>query len=227
MTKSSRFGPIQKRSQPHSMESETARIRKIRQSKIGYDAALHKIKTKYRTKLSRAKVKAKDKSNWDSLTETRQNEILNQLDKEFQSAKEAEIESMSKEWLELNGVNINSEEESVQESVEESAEESEEEWMGLSSEKEEDDTSMNDADSPEFVGFEDGDIDVRDDEKLEISKEELGLGLKEIMKRHMTHYHKRLEVYEKLAELEGGLNRNLSQKTVPMSSLISVVRKLN
>ena len=57
------------------------------------------------------------------------------------------------------------------------------------------------------LSFEDGDIDVSDNEVLYdkdgnvIAEEDIGEGLKEIMERHMSRLQRRLDMYAALASL--------------------------
>ena len=212
MAKVKLFTSQKRRIRPLSLKSDTKPVREVNNSRVGFDAQRHRIKTKYRTRLARKSQKIKSAVEWDSLSEVEQAARLGDVRNSLANEEEEELKEAKKLWQEF----ISTGYEEASDASEFHDDESYEEWNGIGEDKKEReqekqeegqepgrDESPYDSneDDTEDPGFEDGDADVDDDEEL---KDEEGLtsGLKEIIERHMQGLKQKIEVFRRLADLE-------------------------
>jgi hypothetical protein len=185
MPKAKRFTARKPRSQSYSTNPETVRIRELEQSRVGLAAEIAKIKTKYRTHLSRKKVSMQKTIEWKQLSENERLQRERRLKEELDAQEEEELRVAGEELMKLTNMA-----EQIEENQTES--DSEESWKGIDDDKtskeQSDDEAISDSD------FEGGDLDVSENEDLfdengnKISMQILSHGMKEIYDRHMERF---------------------------------------
>src|SRR5947207_12887444 len=96
-----RFAPPCPRDRPLSTNSSTVRTREYRQSRFGFEAEEQRIKTKYRTRLARAKAKMMGEDCWSTLSSTgqkrKERELIMMMDRE----KEKELRKAALDWSKI------------------------------------------------------------------------------------------------------------------------------
>ena len=223
MPKAKRFASQRPRGGPLSNNASTERLREIAQSKIGLDAELQRIATRYRTSLSRTLARLRPM--WISLSEAekvmQEEEVRNQnqaeRDMKFAEAKEewekllqsddssGSEEEMSQDSDSEEIVGDNEKSDEAEEAEEEDEQEEDDDDEEEEEEEEEVEEEEEDTDDPEF---DDGDVDVSDNEDLidadsnRTQPPALLHGFKEIMDTYRESYFGNLKKYEKLAKRE-------------------------
>src|SRR5271170_718921 len=220
-----RFASQRPRCSELSTNHETICIREITQSRTGFNAEEHRIKTKYRTRLARAKTRLQKSAEYIASSSLEQGHMVTECIKKFEDEKLQELEIAAKEWLDI----VEQSEFSTQsksslkggESADEAGEsDGEVEWEGIETDnewetedenldtgnqngedsEEDDDNRDGDGDS-----FEDGLVDVSDSEILYdkegniIEEDDVAKGLKAFMEFHLKKLNKRLEFFSTLA----------------------------
>ena len=219
-----RFASQRSRSVALSGHPATARLREIVRSRIGFAVEEQCIKTKYRTRLARAKKALKSSAEWINGSAFDRKCMEAQCREIYEVDKLRELESAAEEWLKIvEGGETMQIESDIEE--EENDEEKEDgiteykEWHGIQDDVDLDksDEEIENHGSEEWETEEDGDdgddnddfeespIDVSDNEILYdkdgniMAEEDLGEGLKEIMEYHMSKLRKRLDMFAILA----------------------------
>jgi len=201
MPKTKRFTARKHRSGPLSANPETARVREIEQSRVGWPAEQARIGTKYRTRLARAKYKLHHSFGWKSLSNSEQIRKELELKENIMKEKDDELQNAAKEWVELT-----QKPEPQDLDIWNSESDSEESWQGIP-ETNEDNKEENDSSDAEF---EDGDVDAPEDEELfdeqgnKMSMEDISKGMHKIFERHMTNLRQSMRKYEAIAEEDDG-----------------------
>ena len=225
-----RFATQRRRATSLSTNPETTRIRKFHQRQVGFNAEANRIKTKFRTRLTRAREALRASSQYTDSSADDHERMEAQCTKMHQEAKLQELESAGQAWLKIvRGNHVIQDESEVEEgnlNDETNADEMLEdvEWNGVHDDMQldENDEDIEDSscqgweteeDDEEEEGesdpgsFEDGDVDVSDNEVLYdkdgnvMAEEDMGEGLKEIMERHMRRLRERLDMYAAIASL--------------------------
>lgn len=209
MPKAKRFSPRKPRPTPVSTNPETARIREIEQSRTGFDAERARIKTKYRTRLARAKARLTKASDWDTITPEEKQHRLDQAHSALAAAEEDELQNMAHDWYEIA---YGSEGEETPAMIDDMSEEDGSEWLDSSNPDGEDmnpvdyvleETDANEDEPDESdPDFEEGDVDVSDNEEL-IDDTDIEVGFQAIMNKHMKHLYKQLDIIAAIETDEG------------------------
>jgi hypothetical protein len=209
MPKAKRFSPRKPRSAPVSTNPETARIREIEQSRRGFDVERARVKTKYRTRLARAKARLTKASDWDKITLEEKQSRLDQVQLALAAAEEDELQNMAHDWYKIAYA---SESEESPTMIEDMNEGDGSEWIDSSDFDEDDmkpvdyvlegrDTNENEPDESD-PDFEEGDVDISDNEEL-VNGTDIEEGFQAIMNKHMKHLHKQLDIIAEMETEEG------------------------
>ena len=207
-----RFAPQCPRNRPLSTNSATIRTREYRQSRFGFEAEEQRIKTKYRTRLARAKGKMMAEDCWSTLSPTdqkrKERELITMMDQE----KEKELRKAALDWSKfIKGelsIHDGGDEKAGVDSIESDVEDEEgewEEWNGIQDNEMGVDNDGPDGSSESETEDEESDLKTEifvDDEGNPICLKEVKGDLKEIYERHMGEIQKKLAIFEEMAKLE-------------------------
>jgi hypothetical protein len=224
-----RFAPPTPRDYPLSTNQSTIRSREYRQSQFGFDAEVHRIKIKYRTKLARAKDKMRKEPRWGKLSSNDQRRLKEELITCINQEKEKEFDQASLDWEKvIKGELILGIDGNIGQTIEikamdelestentdpeewkgiEDVDEEYEEWTGIIEDEQlEKHDNKSDIKGSGWETEEDGDeLELRkylDEEGNPICIEDLTMDLRAVYDRHMGEIQKKLTVYEQLARLE-------------------------
>ena len=209
MPKVKRFSPRKPRSAPVSTNPETARIREIEQSRTGFDVEQARVKTKYRTRLARAKARLTKARDWDTITLEEKQSRIDQVDRALVAEEEDELQKMAHDWYMIAYA---SESEELPAMIKDTNEEDGSEWIN-SSDFDEDDmkpvdyvwegTDANEDESDESdPDFEEEGVDVSDNEEL-VDGTDIEEGFQAIMNKHMRRLYKQLDIITEMETEEG------------------------
>jgi hypothetical protein len=101
MPKAKRFTAQKERPGAKSTHVERARIREIEQSRTGFEVERSRIKTKYRTRLTRIKQNLERQVNLGTISANEQEERVGAMTDQLNKEKEEELEAMAYEWYQL------------------------------------------------------------------------------------------------------------------------------
>jgi hypothetical protein len=191
MPKAKRFTAHKSQTQSYSTNPETSRIQEIEQSRVGLDAEITRIRTKYRTRLSRRKSNIRKISEWKQLSKEKQIEREGELKEELRAEEEEELRVVVKEWMELTDMKEETEEEGTESVSEESGKgiDDTENLNGICDDEIKEEENNDEMESN--LEFEDEDFDASDNEDLfdgngnKIQMEDLIDGMRQIYNRHM------------------------------------------
>ena len=93
-----RFASQRARGVPRSNNPETVRIREISQSRIGLPAEEHRIKTKFRTRLARAKKALRSSSEWINASSIERGRLETQCKTSIEEEKDKALRTVGTEW---------------------------------------------------------------------------------------------------------------------------------
>ena len=211
MPKAKRFSSRKPRSGPHSANPETARIREIEQSRTGYDAEQARVKTKYRTRLARAKAWLTKSSDWNTITTEEKQSRLDQVQLALAAAEEEELQNIAHDWYKIAYAS-ESEESPMMAGDANEGDEGGSEWIDTSDFDEDNRNPINygldggetNEDEPDESDpdFEEGDVDISDNEEL-VGGVDIEEGFQVIMNKYMKRLHKQLDIIAEMETDEG------------------------
>ena len=201
------------RDMPCSDNPETARVREISQSHIGFAAEQHRIKTKFRTRLARVRKGLKESREWVNASAEQRVHMEMERQNELASERDRELRHAEKEWIKLNSIDdenlddeMNGEYESMEPSQKKQESGNEVIYVEEGSTSGESQDWQTEGDSPEAHAFVDEEIeDVSDHEELYddsgniMTENGLADGFRSIMEKHMKQLSKKLGVLAALA----------------------------
>jgi hypothetical protein len=101
MPKAKRFSAQNIRPGAKSTHIERARIREIEQSRTGFEVERSRIKTKYRTRLTRIKQNLERQVNSETISANEREERIGAMADQLNKEKEEELQAMAYEWYQL------------------------------------------------------------------------------------------------------------------------------
>ena len=84
-----------------STKPETIRVREINQSRVGFDAEAHRIKTKFRTRLTRAREALRASTEYTNSSADGRERMEAQCTEMYEEAKSKELGSAGQVWLKV------------------------------------------------------------------------------------------------------------------------------
>src|ERR1700733_13152373 len=96
-----RFASQRHRATSLSTKPETIRAREINQSRVGFDAEAHRIKTKFRTRLARAREALRASTEYTNSSADVRGRMEAQCTEMHEEAKSKELESAGQVWLKV------------------------------------------------------------------------------------------------------------------------------
>ena len=94
-----RFAPQRPRTTTLSDNPDTIRVRELDQSRVGFAAEDHRIKTKFRTRLARARQALRVSAEYNYASEDDRERMEARCTKMLEDAKLKELESVAAAWL--------------------------------------------------------------------------------------------------------------------------------
>ena len=99
MLKAKRWAPPKVRAGPKSIER--TRVRELEQSRVGFDAERSRIKTKYRTRMTRAKRKLEQEVQSNKISREVSEEKLKACRSQLIKKRDEKLEAVAYEWYQL------------------------------------------------------------------------------------------------------------------------------
>ena len=209
-----RFAPPHPRDCALSTNASTVRSHEYRQSQFGFEAEAQRIKSKYRTRLARAKAKMMVEDRWNTLPCADKERAEKELVITMNQEQEMELRKAVFDWGkvmkgELSIGGDDDEEAKEMDRIKSEIEYEKEEWEEWNK-IEDDNVEINESEHEEgSSGWEteneESDLKTEefvDDEGNPICLEEVKGDLNEIYDRHMAKLQKKLMVFQGVAKLE-------------------------